>query len=64
MAQQTKNRLAKRNQHCNVTKENHKSQINTILLWRLLNDGISLHSFSATHNDFLPSTNQALMMRV
>ena len=31
MAQQTKNRFAKRNQHCDVTKGNRKSQNNPIL---------------------------------
>ena len=41
MAQQTKNRFAKRDQHCDVTKRDRKSQNNPILLWQLLNNGIS-----------------------
>ena len=43
MAQQMKNRFAKPNQHCEVTKINHKSQNNSILLQQLLNNGILLH---------------------
>ena len=42
MAQQTKTRFAKRNQHCAVTKRNRKSQNIPILLYQLLNNGISL----------------------
>ena len=42
MAQQSKNRLAKRNQHCDLTERNRKSQNSPILLWQLLNNGISL----------------------
>ena len=36
------NRFARRNQHCDVTKENRKSQNNPILLQQLLNNEISL----------------------
>ena len=42
MAQQTKHRFAQRNQDCDVTKENRKSQNNSILLQQLLNNGLSL----------------------
>ena len=42
MAQQMENRFAKRNQHCDVTEENRKSQNNPILVQQLLNNGISL----------------------
>ena len=42
MAQQAKNRFAKRNQHCDVTKGNGKSQNNPILPQQLLSNGISL----------------------
>ena len=36
------NRLAKRNQHCDVTKGKRKSQNSPFLLKQLLNNGISL----------------------
>ena len=39
-----KNKFAKRNQYCDVTKRNRRSQNNPILLQQLLNNGISLHS--------------------
>ena len=39
----TENRFTKRNQDCDVTKENCKSQNNSILLQQLLNNGMSLH---------------------
>ena len=48
MAQQPKNRFAKRNQHCDATKRNHKFQNNQILLKQLLNNGISLDSKTVT----------------
>ena len=39
-----KNRFAKRNQNCDVTKRNRRSQNNPILQQQLLNNAISLQS--------------------
>ena len=50
MAQQTKNSFAKHNQHCDATKENRKSQNNSILVWLLLNNAISLHTLLVKNN--------------